>query len=71
MIFDDRKELIKNANELIELYNKYIYMFAEDVILYESEHGDDKGHENIYKGEVELISRISCFEKYFKQKAGK
>jgi hypothetical protein len=51
--------------ELIVYYNKYIDMLMDDILLYERDHGNDKGHENLYINEVEVIEKIDELENYF------
>ena len=51
--------------ELIYNYNRYIDMLQADILLYERDHGNDKGHDNIYTDEVAVIEKIDELEEYF------
>lgn len=54
---------------LIELYDDWVDMLQEDIILYEALHGDDPGHEKVYEGEFELLEEINRLCNYFEKGA--
>ena len=57
----------EKIQRLISLYDQYIDMLQEDIIIYESMHGNDPGHEDVYNGEGAIIEELAELCDFFER----